>query len=151
VPYFKYARVNTAFENIKINDEYRMIAGEIQVIGVGQNILSDDFLEFLDSLNNTLEDLSEIIGDLPDNLDSIQAMKDILANDMPPWLIDSIAIVNAAIANASSDAERKELEALLEALNKQLQEWELMYVNIIIATIEDLYLVIMLSGFGLGP
>ena len=115
-----------------------MIAGEIQVIGVGQNILSDDFLEFLDSLNNTLEDLSEIIGDLPDNLDSIQAMKDILANDMPPWLIDSIAIVNAAIANASSDAERKELEALLEALNKQLQEWELMYVNIIIATIEDL-------------
>ncbi len=138
VPYFKYARVNTAFENIKINDEYRMIAGEIQVIGVGQNILSDDFLRILDSLNSILEDLSEISGGLADNLDSIQALKDILANDMPPWLIDSIAIVNAAIANASSEAERKELEALMAALNKQLQEWELMYVNIIIATIEDL-------------
>ncbi len=138
VPYFKYARVNTAFENIKINDEYRLIAGEIQVIGVGQNILSDDFLEFLDSLNNTLEDLSEITGELSDNLDSIQAMKDILGQNMPPWLIDSIANVEAAIANAGSDKERKELEALMEALNNKVREWELMYVNIIIATIEDL-------------
>ena len=138
VPFFKYARVNAAFENIKVNDEYRMIAGEIQVIGIGQNILSDDFLEFLDSLNSTLEDVSEYLDGVTENLDSIQAMKDMLGKNMPPWLIDSISIVKEALAKDVSDEERKRLEALLAELNKKVLEWELMYINIVIEAIEEL-------------
>lgn len=138
VPFFKYARVNTAFENIRVNDEYRMIAGEIQVIGIGQNILSDDFLRILDSLNSTLEDVSEYLDGVITNLDSIQAMKDMLGDNMPPWLIDSIKTVEEAIANATDEDERKRLEAILAELNKKVQEWELMYINIVIEAIENL-------------
>lgn len=137
VPYFKYARVNAVFQNITVNDEHRMIGGEMHVIGVGQNILNEDVVEGLNDLTNGLQDLSGDLGEFTGQLDSINKMRDILGDNIPPWLIDSLQLIQDLLANTSDDGLREKLEKLLDELNQQKRDWELMYINLVITLVHN--------------
>ena len=138
VPYFKYARVNAVFKDITINDEHRMISGEMHIIGVGQNILDDDIVDGLNDIQDGLSGISDGLGGVIGNLDSINKMRDILGDNIPPWLIDSIQIIQDLIANTSDDGLKEKLQNLLDELNQQKRDWELMYINLVIACLENI-------------
>ncbi|TXH27786.1 MAG: hypothetical protein E6Q96_06055 [Cyclobacteriaceae bacterium] len=138
VPYFKYARVNVVFKDITINDEHRMVAGEMHIIGVGQNILDDDIVDGLNDIQDGLSGMSDGLGGAIGNLDSINKMRDILGDNIPPWLIDSIQIIQDLIANTSDDGLKEKLQKLLDELNQQKRDWELMYINLVIACLENI-------------
>ena len=137
VPHFKYARVNAVFDHITVNDEYRMIRGEIKVIGVGQNILSDELVEMLNEITDGLDTLNERLDDGITVLDTLNAIRDLLDENIPPWLIDSIKQIQDLIAQTEDDGERERLEKILEDLNKKKQEWELMYINMVLSMVEE--------------
>lgn len=86
IPFFKKARVELAFNNIFVNDEYRMVGGYMEVTGAGVEVLpawadslllgamsllqmldaslQDDQLRLLDSLSNCCSDyLPEVLQD----------------------------------------------------------------------------------------
>ena len=137
VPYFKYARVNAVFKDITINDEHRMISGEMHIIGVGQNILDDDIVDGLNDIQDGLSGISDGLGGVIGNLDSINKMRDILGDNIPPWLIDSIQIIQDLIANTSDDGLKEKLQKLLDELNQQKRDWELMYINLVITLVHN--------------
>lgn len=137
IPYFKYAKVNALFDHITLNDEYRMIDGEIKIVGVGQNVLSDDLIKLMNDFIDATQNISDGLGEFNDFLDSLNLTRDLLKDNMPPTLIDSITLIENLIAQTTDDGQREQLEKLLEELNKQKTKWELMYINIIIELVEN--------------
>lgn len=138
IPYFKYARVNAVFNGITVNDEHRLIAGELHVIGLGQNIISDDVVDGLNNLHHNLHDISDGLGKITGQLDSINKARDILDNNLPPWLIDSLQIIRDLLANTNDDGLRDKLQKILDELNQKKADWELMYINIVIECLNQI-------------
>ncbi len=60
VAFFKNAKVNVEFESIKVNPEYRMVEGKMEVKGVGIDVLPDRFTDLMDQLSEALALADEV-------------------------------------------------------------------------------------------
>lgn len=138
VPYLKYARVNVTFTNITVNDEYRMIDGELKVIGVGQNIIGDNTLAGILTLLEGLDDLSDLLGETAEILSMLDALLLEMADNMPPWLIQEILDIKGIIANPPEGADVAALQEKLKKLESERKEWEMLYWDEIIEGVKYL-------------
>ncbi|HMY85404.1 MAG: hypothetical protein KDC31_07135 [Saprospiraceae bacterium] len=136
MPYFKYARINVNFTDITVNDEYRMTDGELEVVGVGQNVIGDDALGAIMTILEGMDEWSDILGEAAAILDMLDQLLLQMAENMPPWLIQEILAIKGMIANPPEGANIDELMARLKELEGERKVWERLYWEIIIATIE---------------
>ncbi|HRN34368.1 MAG TPA: hypothetical protein PLC76_07650 [Saprospiraceae bacterium] len=132
MPYFKYARINVNFTDITVNDEYRMTDGELEVVGVGQNVIGDDALGAIMTILEGMDEWSDILGEAAAILDMLDQLLLQMAENMPPWLIQEILAIKGMIANPPDGANIDELMARLKELEGERKVWERLYWEIII-------------------
>ena len=125
VPYFNRARINIKFENIKVNDEYRLVDGKIKVTGVGLQIISEENAALLDDILSGLETLDEILAEAEDILEVIDEILEVLSPYLPSEVIEELetaqeALIIAQTTGAAADVTTAQIT--LEAANEQFQE-----------------------------
>lgn len=140
-PYFEQARLRLSFNNIRVDQHCRMVAGQMEVTGAGLAILDrlneliDQIMDQLDQLDNILTQVEEVLGiaqEIVDGLATIadynQSKEDALAAIAEaattfPFLPDSLGqniqaalnCLNAAQDEAQFQICREQLAAALAA------------------------------------
>ncbi len=85
VPYLDNLLVSVDFLNIEVNTDYRLFAGEMDIIGIGLDIIPPELSELLDKLDEGLASLDDLLGDISAGLDLADEILDAvgdLANDI---------------------------------------------------------------------
>ena len=100
VPYLDNLAVSVDFSSITVNTDYRMTAGSMEVKGIGVDVLSDEVIDLIDELDETLASVDDVLNDISDGLD--------LADEIADEVSD---LANDILDNGSfTDEEEEEME-----------------------------------------
>ncbi len=119
VPYLDNLLVSVDFLNIEVNTDYRLFAGEMDIIGIGLDIIPPELSELLDKLDEGLATLDDLLGDISEGLDLADEILDAvggLANDIMdngPFTPDEEAELDGI---SVEEYNQKAKEALADAI-----------------------------------
>jgi hypothetical protein len=125
VPYFNRARVNVKFKNIKVNDEYKLVDGKINVTGVGLQIISEETAALLDEIVSGLETFDDLLADAEEILEIIDEILEVLSPYLPPEVVEALEQAQDAVTTAQATGDAEDIEAAqtaLETANQHFQE-----------------------------
>lgn len=146
---FLYSKVEVEFDNIKINDNYRVYEGDITTVEPAPGIIPPLFsIENTEQLSNSITDLTSQFSDQtalvldehlkpsiqggPPNLNLVSELKEIAAENRPivnmPIGLDQIGIsneipLNIAITGIRFTPENAKLNAVLSTKWNDNEEW----------------------------
>jgi len=124
-PYFEQARLKLSFNNIRVNQHCRMVAGQMDVTGVGLamidqlNELIDQIMDQLDQIDNILTQVEAVLGIALEIVDALATIADYNQSQQ-----DALA----AIAEAATtfpflpDSLGQNIQAALDCLNAAQNE-----------------------------
>lgn len=122
VAFFKNAKVNVEFESIKVNPEYRLVEGKMEVKGIGVDVLGDNVTDLLDQLDDALITADDILKDVAADLDLADEILDEvgkLANDVAdngPFTTDQEAKLDGVTADKYLEEAEKAMKSAASAL-----------------------------------
>lgn len=125
VPYFNRARINIKFENIKINDEYRLVDGKIKITGIGLQIISEETAALLDDLITDLETIDDLLTDAEDILEVIDEILETLVPYLPPEIAEELENAQEMLSIAQTTGSSTDVtmaQMALDTANQHLQE-----------------------------
>ena len=142
-PYFEQARLRLSFNNIRVNQHCRMVAGQMDVTGAGLaiidrlNELIDQIMDQLDQLDNILTQVEEVLGIAQEIVDALatiadynQAQEDALAAIAEaatsfPFLPDSLGQnIQAALDCLNAAQDEAQFQICREQLATALAEYQ---------------------------
>jgi len=142
-PYFEEARLRLSFNNIRVNQHCRMVAGQMDVTGAGLAILDrineliDQIMDQLDELDNILTQVEEMLGIAQEIVDALatiadynQAQEDALAAIAEaatsfPFLPDSLGQnIQAALDCLNAAQDEAQFQICREQLATALAEYQ---------------------------
>lgn len=127
MPYFNRAKFAFTFDNIFVNDDYRMVGGYIEATGFGVEVLPPWADSLLGSVLGILEAVVEEIDDrINETLNELIELGESI--NLPTELQDQLQEVADCFANATTEEERQVCSALLDELIADIE-----------AFIEELY------------
>ncbi|KAA3640781.1 MAG: hypothetical protein DWQ02_01510, partial [Bacteroidetes bacterium] len=124
VPYFNRARVNVKFKNIKVNDEYKLVDGNITVTGVGLQVISEETAALLDDIVSGLETLDDLLAEAEDILEIIDELLETLSAYLPPEVVQNLEDAQCAVTTAMATGNENDItaaQAALETANQHFQ------------------------------
>ncbi len=68
VPFFNKAKVKAEFTDISVNKELRMVSGFMNVTGAGVEVVPSGVMDFMDDLDETLNQIDSTLSDIEANL-----------------------------------------------------------------------------------
>lgn len=129
VPFLDDLTVNVKFQNISVNEEYRMYAGYMDVHGIGLDVLPGDVSDFLDELDETLDEIDEVLDDVDDVLDQIDdainvvdEILDEIDDYLPDDILDEIEDAKTEIAEARNAVKTASTPEAKEQARVELKE-----------------------------
>ncbi len=150
ISYFNLAKLNVNFKSITISENYELVKGKIVITGLGQNIIPDEWADYLNDFLDLLDNLSDLLGDLLDFLDELEIILDQINTleeynnikasinsffdiiDGNPFIPDDIKDQFEAALNCfenidpqdqvAFDACKEQLQAAIDALQEALTE-----------------------------
>lgn len=145
VPYFNRARVNVKFNNIKVNNEYRVVDGKVVVTGVGLQAISEETAALLGDIVDGLEGLDDLLAEAEGILEIIDEIIATLGPYLPQEVIQQLENAQTALTTAQATGNPEDITAAQAALatanqNFQAAMTELLarVLNIIIESLNQL-------------
>ncbi len=85
VPFLNKAKVGVSFSNIKVNNEYRLVTGKMNLTGGKLQVIPEGVLDAVDQLDETLDNVDNVLAqgaEALDMLDNIITQYGDLVNDL---------------------------------------------------------------------
>lgn len=124
VPYFNRARVNVKFKNIKVNDEYELVDGNLSVTGVGMQVISEETAVLLDDIVSGLETLDDLLAEAEDILEIIDELLETLSAYLPADVVQNLEEAQIALTTAMASGNENDITAAQEALETANQNFQ---------------------------
>jgi hypothetical protein len=127
IPMFKGAIIKGHFSDIKVNEDYVMIAGNIRLESAGVQLLSDKYLDLLDGLIETAKTAHDILSQATFQ-SAIEYLRPYLGMFLNDSLKDQLQQAIDNLDHASTpDEQRKAQEQLTEVLKDITDAIKLLY------------------------
>lgn len=141
IPYFNLVRVNVKFKNIYLNNDYKLMSGFVEIVGLGQNILGDNIIEYIDNVLPILQDLSDLIENVSDIVENIEELIETTGDMVDPSIVDCIRNATKALEDLSKDPNATQQQ--LNDAKAELDRCKTLYNDALGAILEDFYIVLM--------
>ncbi len=127
IPMIKNAIVWGEYRNLKVNQEYVMLSGDIKLQSAGVQLLSDRYLDLLDGLIESLETGRDIMTEATFQ-SAVEYLRPYLGLFLNDSLSDELQQAIDDLANATDDAAtQKAQERLIEVLKEITAQIKLLY------------------------
>ncbi len=124
VPYFNRARVNVKFKHIKVNDEYKLVDGNISVTGIGLQVISEETAALLDDIVTGLETIDDLLAEAEDILEVIDELLETLSAYLPPEVVQGLEDAQTALTTAMASGNENDINAAQTALETANQNFQ---------------------------
>lgn len=124
LPYFNKAKFSFAFDDIFVNDAYRMVGGYMEATGFGIEVLPP----WADSLLSDIMDVLDVVDDVlqEEQINQLDSLMACCQDYLPPDLVNQIQGVLTCFDNAQTAQDSTAcdglLTALMETINGDLDE-----------------------------